>query len=702
MNSNIKCKINNLKYGLLIFSAAMISCATQPAALKDFDSLMSSAVERTADEKFSEASVLYHQALQIDPNSARARTGLAMSYCLLKQWDFALNEAETVLGMYPSDSGALFIKASSLLAKNKYAESAEIFGILAGSGVSMFSNRDRDVFTLAFLRALQYYESALHLNEGYELADIAAKAFPEIAIFHSYLAFFAHELGNDELAEREYDSALGLNPYNTNAVIKARAFFMEKREFQKALDAWLKIAPRVMILDEKSSFAPRYEELINLIIICEADKNNAALLQNLALVCKKTGWLKEAVGICDYVCSMQADGQAEFAENLRVVTIQHLGFLERLKKETCRIYDDYYFNGKETGIYEFLSLVKAIDPAISELKEGVAAVMSNTPYVGEINSFNNAESPLCAYFMEYGEFVSITSYLGLLDVSVMPVLFWENSDRKILNKTHRVDYLAGDYNIIDTMSEYVAGYPQIAGFTFLTSSGFYVNAETLRPSAKSMKYLKELLGRNVPEEVRNAADEDAVVEPFYSEYAARALALKAFEDAGIDADNSDLWNIVFMLNVEAVKRHELGHIHDTKFFTPFSENLMNNLLLGIEQMFSPAQIRSRFESAAETTGILYMKPAHWMLYENILRLRPVKHDLIQKIYATWGGEEPENSVYYKIAVSILEGMAMEICRNPQKYPEIDCKRNISQQLHKLTEEQVRAIAVRLLPEYIVK
>ncbi|MGH7162856.1 MAG: hypothetical protein ACREID_05175, partial [Planctomycetota bacterium] len=157
------------------------------------------------------------------------------------------------------------------------------------------------------------------------------------------------------------------------------------------------------------------------------------------------------------------------------------------------------------------------------------------------------------------------------------------------------------------------------------------------------------------------------------------LAELALEDAPVTsvedpAGVADRLLLAGPLALDAeVRVHEDAHLVDALRHLPVGRHPLRNFALAFRRGFSGQEILAYLERNAQLAAIAE---------------GPAPLAALATCCATLGGRGPHASGYEEI----VRGFVLEIAARPERYPEIDGSRVIVQQLHRLPEEKVRALA----------
>lgn len=166
----------------------------------------------------------------------------------------------------------------------------------------------------------------------------------------------------------------------------------------------------------------------------------------------------------------------------------------------------------------------------------------------------------------------------------------------------------------------------------------------------------------------------------------RLLAVPALEDSPVDAidDPAGVAGRLFLAGpvdfAEEVRVHEDAHLVDAGLHLPIASHPLRNLGLAVRRGFSARDIMAYLERNAQLTAIAE---------------GPTPRTAFAVCCAALGG----SSVHARGYSEIVRGYVRTIMRQPARFARIDPERVIVQQLHLLTDPQIRAIARELVAEW---
>jgi hypothetical protein len=166
----------------------------------------------------------------------------------------------------------------------------------------------------------------------------------------------------------------------------------------------------------------------------------------------------------------------------------------------------------------------------------------------------------------------------------------------------------------------------------------------------------------------------------------RLLAVPALEDSPVDAIDDPAGVAERLLLggpvdfAEEVLVHEEAHLVDAGLHLPVSRHPLRNLGLAVRRGFSARDIMAYLERNAQLTAIAE---------------GPTPRTALAVCCASLGG----GSVHARGYSEIVAGYVGRIAAQPARFARIDPERVIVQQLHLLTDAEIRAVARELLREW---
>jgi hypothetical protein len=135
--------------------------------------------------------------------------------------------------------------------------------------------------------------------------------------------------------------------------------------------------------------------------------------------------------------------------------------------------------------------------------------------------------------------------------------------------------------------------------------------------------------------------------------------------------------------VAAVARHEEGHLCDRTRFLPLSEHIGLALAFVLDAGVSPRAVQERLEYRAHLTALCVAQDPRLPLVEALETAEGSSLAL------------PHGGAYRKLLAEFLGRLERALLARPEDWPELDPERTLAHQLHRLSAEQVRGLALEL-------
>jgi hypothetical protein len=219
--------------------------------------------------------------------------------------------------------------------------------------------------------------------------------------------------------------------------------------------------------------------------------------------------------------------------------------------------------------------------------------------------------------------------------------------------------IVGDETQIDTFLGYHSGSSKVAGRAFLSSKGFYVAMDTIRPSLKAIKHMcKRASSKYVS--LKNTSTKSYLSE-FSNKLLRRALH-SVLPKSNLPTPNEwdQFYREILVRELETVHNHELGHVVDFPCFLPIASHAGNILSMLWKERFSPERIQTRFESVAEIFGLAHTPYPDYYLWQVMERLDVGFDGVFDLVYWAWYGRFPQDDPYYLTSERILSHLLAEM------------------------------------------
>ena len=479
-------------------------------------------------------------------------------------------------------------------------------------------------------------------QSGLILVRQARELFPQQPLFMVYQAEFFLQLGQRHQALPLLQKALELNPYNLRAVQLYRRILFDQGRYRQALQLWLRLVDSRLVFHPDNQIAPRYRRLQQAVM--QAKASNPASLNQLALALTRVGWENEAL-----IVYRQIPG----SEHRQLKLQRHLAFLQAMK----RIIYDYYQNGKD-GIVALLDRLaqQAQRYRIPVKIRAAHELQSYFVLVREVDPFALQPDSLGAYLARYNKFWDLGNNYGYVESRLMNRLSLREHHRQLGERKLHYHVVVGDETFIDTFIGYHSGSSKVAGRAFLSSKGFYIAFDVLRPSLAQLQHWYQ----QVQQPVNAAAN---TINGGYDPALAQALLQRTFSAfAGTAAPQTNAhWQPFYLevirRNIDTVHNHELGHNVDFPCFLPVYARLGNILGMLWQHGFSAERIQGRFETVAEIFGLAHSAYPFYYLWQVMERLDVDFDNIFEMVYWAWYGKLPNADPYYQASLRIFQDLA---------------------------------------------
>jgi hypothetical protein len=134
------------------------------------------------------------------------------------------------------------------------------------------------------------------------------------------------------------------------------------------------------------------------------------------------------------------------------------------------------------------------------------------------------------------------------------------------------------------------------------------------------------------------------------------------------------------IRLDVVVRHEEGHLLDAERYLPIHAHPFRGIGLAVSAGFSAREVQGRLEGDAQLVALATAREP-----------RAALHGLIA-LGGRRDGAPPHSLGYHDALAEMVE----EIVDHPDRFPRIDREANVLQQLDRLTDDEIRELARKLL------
>ncbi|MHC4956162.1 MAG: tetratricopeptide repeat protein [Planctomycetota bacterium] len=340
-------------------------------------------------------------------------------------------------------------------------------------------------------------------------------------------------------------------------------------------------------------------------------------------------------------------------------------FLRRFSSGVSARYFHYRATREAESLTFFVSWARALYEETTGDTLGPAGKIEDFPFVGKlVDPTLTSDEPLVKKLAERGMLLVLGQRAGGPPEAILAVAVRRTPKEKIQSRGVEVEREA-----VWLGHRYISGYVEWAGGGDLAglALGSIVLVD-LHAAARWEGTMRRRLAKR-------------------RQYATEALAQQALDDKPVDsvddpagvADRLLLGSDDLDLAAEVLV-HEDAHLIDAARFLPVGKNMLRGFGLALKHGFHAQKVVAYLERNAQLTAVAESKHPRAALAVCCRSL----------------GGRGEHAIGYR---DIVEGFVAVILLAPDKFPAIDTTRVVVQQLHLLTDAEIRAIARTLLSEW---
>lgn len=592
-------------------------------------------------KEYSKAREHIKAILEEEPCMPQAHILYSWYFLHVLDWNQALSHARIAKQGNPYLVKPYFFEAASEMVQGNYFSSLQWFKKIRILFPSYKWDQDEELgCQSAFWREISSLKRQKLWNSGLALSQEALEFFPKQSLFLTYHAEFLLALNQKKEAEEFLAKSLTYNPYHLSTVQLYRRMLLEKDCYPKAFEIWERIVPKKLLYHDENSLSPIYKSLKD--AFQKANTANAESLCSLAKALESVGWEIEARIVYQKIPGSEAK-QKQLS--------QKIGFFEDLETFFSAYYD--------TGILNIAQVISYINKIAKKNQISLTTYPSQefSSYfvlVREADPFDPKPGSLGDYLLQANKVLDLGNNYGHIDARIMNRLSLRKHN--LAEENLQYQSILGDETLVDNYLGYQSGSSKVAGRAFLSSKGFYVALDTIRPSLGAIKYLyARMKAIPLPSKPDNS----------YSTIANDLLA-QSFRHIPLP-ETQEKWDILYQeflaRQIETVHKHELGHVKDFPCFLPLYQNWDNLFTMLWRSQFSPEKIHTRFESVAEIFGLTHSQYPHYYLSQLLDRLDVDFSGLFELVHWAWYGTPPEKDPYYQTAKKIFQDISQFL---PQK------------------------------------
>ncbi len=430
-------------------------------------------------------------------------------------------------------------------------------------------------------------------------------------------------------------------------------------------------APRFAALARLGGRSVAWDEVTRL--ASDLSRSEAADPTELAAAFSRLGWVEEAIALLRPSAGAAPPSERASRLLVRLFAQRQLeAELKSLALETYRRFDEHHDSRDFAAFRERIAAV-ARRALGDELEDG-PATLSFWP-VGEMLD-STAEGGLPGYFRQRGRMLIAGQRSGRPPELFLASVLGEGVAGPQKSRLCFVD---------DTL---IPGWLEHQGARFAGAAldrVAYVDVAAVDDDVSRILAIERRLGaareRVLADPVLLASDRDERVRVTEPAEVSTKLELRALDDWRAREPQGDRASLLAEA-LDAVLMHETAHLEDADRFLPISRQLFRNLLELVRHGFSSTRIESWFEMRAQCVALARAKNPYLVLADCTAQ-------------AAGGGKLTPHGGGYQ---ELLERFVALLEDAPHDFPTLDRRRNLLQQVDRLSPEEIRLAAHRLLAD----
>lgn len=507
-----------------------------------------------------------------------------------------------------------------------------------------------------------------------ELEDVltrTAAAHPRHAELLTTLAWIHERTGRPYSAIRLLETGGRESELDAAAAWSLIGLHMRMGQYDRALAQFFRDVPRALLLDPTNRLRPRWERLEEAVQRA-TQAPTPAHLGDLARACAGAGWVREALQVYDRLRvagPIPPEIEREIAECtafLRFVTVLEDYFEGRYKR--------YRQDGERGSLEEVLRDLSRFARLEAGVPDPGPLPVETYAFIGAMIDREQSRShPITRYFERFNHYLLVGQRSGGPPEALVCARLHDNpaADRPRFGRRVPHRFIVGHDVKVRSFRESLD--QNLGGVT--VAREFFLNMDFIRRWRNAVvRTCREFsdperradLFHDPPLLVASREEALDVTEPWATR---DRLLVRYGEEAGAAA--SDI--AVFL---DMVRTHEEGHVLDAERYLPLASNLWRILKLAAATGFSPLGVEAHLEGNAEVTALAE-------------GLAP-RLSLAQLVgFLPAADAAPPHSVGY---FGLLQRLVAAVYDDPARFPGIDRRRNILQQLVLLEPEALRRLA----------
>ncbi len=586
--------------------------------------------------RYAEANSAYRRALILDRNAVDAHVGLALLHRDEGSHRRMFSDLCQALTQHPQDPSLLAVTRKLIDEEGSLADIEAIFAVL----------------------------------------DSARSVGAESGSLFLTLASLQDRLGKSAQSCIDYQKASGRLLDPSVVATELRLGLVRQGRYAQAWDVYKRKLPDGILFDSKNEVGGVYRALKERILNTPGATSGADLFE-LAKAMERAGWLKEALSVYGKILLSAPD--FEPAQRKLEDLESHQRFVLRLRSLFIEVYKKFQQGGNDIPDLEELQLkIEAIGREEISLSSLDLKWASYAPLGKMWSSLLEPQSALSLHFRRFNQFAILGRRIGgppemhlVTMASLRP-----NVQLVALGREAEFDEIIAAETVIP--SHQVHRGDQLAAVAVVRTvlvdlDSIWSWATDTVSAARRWQGAPESTKAAVGLPLSSWNQRQDLFEPL-------CLAERLAHDEG--AAELPLEEL-FLRLLDHVRYHEFGHVLDARRYLPLLSHPLRSLGLFIGEGFSSAAVQAYLEGSAEVAALASSR------YPRLALSLTVANAL---------GSDRKNThaTGYR---RILAGMVERIDEDPERFPGFDPDVNVVQQLHRLTEEQIRELAVEVAADF---
>jgi tetratricopeptide (TPR) repeat protein len=439
---------------------------------------------------------------------------------------------------------------------------------------------------------------------------------------------------------------------------------------REALEAFLAVVPRELLLAGSNVRAPIFQELID--VASTAESGGGTSLPRLARAYHAAGWVEEAAVVADLWYALQPGvASREAAEGAG----RSRDFLRRITRTFDDAYEAWRTRGEGPDFEATLRELERIAATTAGITAPASRPVIRYPLMGAVLDPRAADKyPITAYLRSVGHHLLVGRRAGgPVEAYLMPILV-ETAlmDRPLPEVGSATAFtVIGHAPLVRSFRE--GGEGGLGGATF--EGHYFLSLDFVLDWWGAAREWPDRFpgdgGDLFADEPFPAASEDEALDLAHPLCVEERIYHRVLRTPGPDGGLAAF--------LSAVETHEQGHLADVRRYLPLERNLPRAIGLLFRSGFSAEGVEASLEGRAGLYALRHSEDARVTLAQMVGFLPEP------------GSAPPHSEGYHRL----LQAFVRVVHGDAKAFPSIDRRRNVLQQLDRLTDAEIREAARRL-------